>query len=404
MVSQILHQQFAVQYSYPVIFTRDVFDRGNHALAEVVSQGGRARNRALVVIDSEVARLTPGLLEQISGYAEGHDGLLEFAAHPFIVRGGEVCKREPLEVERIHALIERHRLCRHSFIIAIGGGAVLDAAGYAAATAHRGVRLIRLPTTVLAQNDAGIGVKNGVNAFGRKNFLGTFAPPFAVVNDSRFLETLQPRDMRAGIAEAVKVALIRDRDFFDSLYADRAALGRFEPTAMERMIVRCAELHLQHIGEGGDPFEKGSSRPLDFGHWNAHKLEELTGGELRHGEAVALGMAMDSLYSNLAGLLGDIELHRVLTLLEDVGFSLYHPALSWLNIEAALQEFQEHLGGDLTIPLLQGIGTKVEATTIDSLLMKRAIGMLEQRVARRDCRKKEESHGALQPSHRDGTA
>jgi len=377
-----IKQQFTVSYSYPVAFTRDVFADNNPLLADVVNSGGRTRNRALVVVDSEVARLTPDLLEIISCYAKKHAPLLEFVAPPFIVRGGEICKHEPAEIERMHALVERHALCRHSFIIAIGGGAVIDVAGYAAATAHRGIRLIRMPTTVLAQNDAGVGVKNGINAFGRKNFLGTFAPPYAVINDLNFLNTLQDRDLRSGIAEAVKVALIRDRLFFDALYTDRSALSRFEPHAMENMIVRCAELHLQHIASCGDPFECGSSRPLDFGHWNAHKLEELTGGEVRHGEAVAIGIALDALYSEQSGLLAELDLHRILTLLEGLGFTLYHPALSWLDIDKALREFQEHLGGELSIPLLAGIGQKFEAHEINLLRMKQCISLLATRAAR----------------------
>jgi 3-dehydroquinate synthase len=324
----VLEQRFTVSYSYPVIFTFDVFDPENPTLADVMRQSGRL-NRVLVVIDSEVIRLTPGILERISQYGEAYKAVMDFVAPPVQIRGGEVCKHEPIEVERIHALIERHKICRHSFILAIGGGAVLDAAGYAAATAHRGVRLIRLPTTVLAQNDAGIGVKNGINAFGRKNFLGTFAPPFAVINDAAFLETLPVRDSRAGMAEAVKVALIRDRDFFDFLYAERASLSRFAPAAMQQLIVRCTELHLEHIGHSGDAFESGSSRPLDFGHWAAHKLEELSNSEIKHGEAVAVGIALDSLYSHHLNLLGEMDLFRILTLLETLGFDLYYPALSW---------------------------------------------------------------------------
>ena len=378
-----IHQNFTVSYSYPVIFTRDVFNPDNPELAEAIRLSGCTRNRALVVIDSEVVRLTDGLLERISRYGEAHNDMLEFVAPPFIIRGGELCKHEPLEVARIHDLVERHRLCRHSFIIAIGGGAVLDAVGYAAATAHRGVRLIRLPTTVLSQNDAGVGVKNGINAYGRKNFLGTFAPPFAVINDFEFLETLQPRDLRAGIAEAVKVALIRDRPFFDRLYGERHKLASFESAALERMIIRCAELHLQHIGGYGDPFESGSSRPLDFGHWNAHKLEELTRHELRHGEAVAIGIALDSLYSRRSGILGDLDLHRILTLLNDLGFTLYHPALSWLDVEQSLREFQEHLGGELSIPLLTGIGSKIEVNSIDAALMKGCIAELATYAGRK---------------------
>jgi 3-dehydroquinate synthase len=378
-----INQNFTVSFSYPVIFTRDVFNLDNTDLADTFRLSGCSRNRALVVIDSEVLRTTPDLLQKISRYGERHAAVLEFVVQPFSIRGGEVCKHEPLEVEQIQALVERHKICRHSFIVAIGGGAVLDAAGYAAATSHRGVRLIRLPTTVLSQNDAGVGVKNGVNAFGRKNFLGTFALPFAVINDSAFLATLPTRDLRAGIAEAIKVALIRDRRFFDSLYTARADLARFAPEQMETMIFRCAELHLQHIATGGDPFENGSSRPLDFGHWSAHKLEELSNGELKHGEAVAIGIALDCIYSHQVGLLGDLDLHRIMTLLDELGFSLYHSALSWLDVARALADFQEHLGGELSIPLLAAIGTKTEAHEIDVQLMQRAVAKLSERESRK---------------------
>lgn len=379
-----LQQQFSVSFTYPVIFTRDLFALDNPVLANVMLQGGHEQSRAMVVLDSEVSRLTPGLSERISRYFDALTAQLKFVAPPFIVRGGEICKHDSQEVEQIHVIVERQRLCRHSFIIAIGGGAVLDAAGYAAATAHRGVRLVRVPTTVLAQNDAGVGVKNGINAFGRKNFVGTFAPPFAVINDALFLKTLDSRDLRGGIAEAVKVALIRDRPFFDFLVRERSALARFAPEQMEQMIFRCAKIHLQHIGQAGDPFEYGSSRPLDFGHWNAHKLEELTHGEMRHGEAVAIGIALDSLYSFHSGLLGKLDLHRILTLLEELGFSLYHSSLSWLDVENSLQEFREHLGGKLSIPLLVGIGRMFEAHEIDTVIMKRCIDQLAEWSAKRE--------------------
>ncbi len=193
---------------------------------------------------------------------------------------------------------------RHAFVVGIGGGALLDPVGYAAASTHRGVRLVRVPTTVLAQNDSGVGVKNGVNAFGVKNFLGTFAPPFAVLNDSRFLRTLPPRDTIAGMAEAVKVALIRDAAFFALARGATPRAGAVRARRPWRtMIRRCAELHMRHIAQGGDPFETGSARPLDFGHWAAHKLESADRHELRHGEAVAIGLALDTRYSALAGML-----------------------------------------------------------------------------------------------------
>jgi 3-dehydroquinate synthase len=236
-----------------------------------------------------------------------------------------------------------------------------------------------MPSTTLAQNDAGVGVKNGVNAFGRKNYLGTFAPPYAVINDFDLLKTLSPRDMRAGIAEAIKVSLIKDSMFFDYIYRERHKFAGFDPGCMEEMIVRCAELHMEHTGKGGDPFESGESRPLDFGHWSAHNIEELTSGEVKHGEAVAIGVALDALYSHRIGRLSDLELKKIFLTLENIGFELYHWALGWMDIDRALKGSQEHLGGELTITLLDGIGRKMDVHEVDTPLLRRCIETLAAR-------------------------
>jgi 3-dehydroquinate synthase len=188
-----------------------------------------------------------------------------------------------------------------------------------------------MPSTVLGQNDSGVGVKNGVNAFSAKNFLGTFAPPFAVINDYDLLRTLPARDVRAGLAEAVKVSLIRDRELFSWLEQNADALRACEPAAVEQSVRVAAEIHLRHIATAGDPFELGSARPLDFGHWSAHKLESLTGHAVRHGEAVAIGMALDCRYAVLAGLLAEADQLRVQHLLERRGFRLYDDALGRLD-------------------------------------------------------------------------
>ena len=391
-----IQQQFNVTYSFPVIFTRNVFDCQNMTLADILKTSGKKLNRALVVIESSIVQATPGLLEKVEKYGQCYSDILEIVDTPFLIKGGEACKKDAVEVDKIHALIDKYHLCRHSFVLAIGGGAVLDATGFAAATAHRGIRLIRIPTTTLAQNDAGVGVKTGVNSLGRKNYIGTFTPPYAVINDFDFLNTLPERDLRAGIAEAIKVAIIKDRTFFDDLYRGRHHLASFEPEIMERMIIRCAELHLEHIRAGGDPFENGSARPLDFGHWSAHKIEELTGGDVKHGEAVAIGIALDSLYSYHIGLINEIELNKILITLEDIGFDLYHWSLGWLDIGKALREFQEHLGGELTITLLNGIGDKVEVHEIDTVLLKKCVDKLSERKKGR----KERHEGSIQPKKR----
>jgi 3-dehydroquinate synthase len=271
----------------------------------------------------------------------------------------------------------------------VGGGGLLDVAGLAAATAHRGIRHVRVPTTTLSQCDAGVGVKNGVNAFGKKNFIGTFCPPLAVLNDFQLLATLAPRDKRAGYAEAVKVACIRDRGFFEALEGDATALREFEPGAMRRLIRRCAELHVNHIARSGDPFEFGSARPLDFGHWAAHKLELLSGFNLRHGEAVAIGIALDVIYSRRLGLLEATDAEKVLRLLEALGFNLFAPELllagprQELRVLEGLEEFREHLGGRLAITILQGIGSGFELHEMNTPLIVESVTELQARQASR---------------------
>jgi 3-dehydroquinate synthase len=241
------------------------------------------------------------------------------------------------------------------------------------------VRLVRVPTTVLAQNDAGVGVKNGINAFGAKNFLGTFAPPFAVIDDSTFLTTLDARDRAAGMAEAVKVAAIRDPVFFEWLVDHADALASFDLVHVERMVRRCAELHLAHIAGGGDPFETGNARPLDFGHWSAHKLEILTAHELRHGEAVAIGMALDTRYSVEVGMLDENSAASFVTLLERLRLPTWHDALLDPALLGGLDEFRQHLGGELTITLLAGIGSGVDCRDVRTDVVARSIEWLRAR-------------------------
>lgn len=369
----VIDQAVRVAFRYPVHFTTNLFSPENPALGDLLASGREtaAPVKALCVVDRGLLEHHPELPERIARYfrALGEDATL---AEPIlIVQGGEAVKNDPVEVERIHRAIHEQGIDRHSYVIVIGGGAVIDMAGYAAATAHRGVRLVRVPTTVLSQNDSAVGVKNSVNAFGKKNFLGTFAPPYAVLNDDAFLTTLSDRDWRAGIAEAIKVALLKDAAFFAFLESCAADLAARDMPAMRQLIYRCAELHLEHIATNGDPFELGSSRPLDFGHWSAHKLEQLSGYELRHGEAVAIGLALDATYSYLAGMLPEEAWWRILDLIAGVGLPLVAAELDAETpdgrraVLVGLEEFREHLGGRLTIMLLEGIGRGVEVHEMD---------------------------------------
>ncbi|MBO0951283.1 3-dehydroquinate synthase [Fibrella forsythiae] len=375
-----LQQSFNVPFTYNVSFTTKLFSVDNPLFRQFLAQqtSGGTVKKMLVVVDEGVLSAHPTLPAAIRTYL-AQNTAVQLVADLLVVPGGEAAKNDPSLVDLIVDAVNEFGIDRHSYIVGIGGGAVLDLVGYAAAISHRGVRHIRIPTTVLSQNDSGVGVKNGVNYRGKKNFIGTFAPPVAVFNDAHFLTTLDDRDWRSGIAEAVKVALIKDLPFFEWLETHTDALAQRDSEAMSYLIYRCADLHMQHIS-GGDPFEMGSARPLDFGHWAAHKLEYLTDFSIRHGEAVAIGIALDVVYSQLAGRIQEIEADRILHVLQGVGFDLFHPALAENNSEhlvRGLAEFQEHLGGELTITLLDALGKGVEVHEMDVTLIRRAVSKLE---------------------------
>jgi 3-dehydroquinate synthase len=363
----MIRRSIKVGYELRVHFTHGAFDPSNVVLKTVLGPtraGGP--HKCLVVVDESLALSRPGLPAGIEAWFATHADSVTLVCAPVVIEGGERTKNSYFHVSEIHSLIDRYHIDRHSYVIALGGGALLDMAGLAAATAHRGVRHIRFPSTTLSQADSGVGVKNGINAFGKKNFIGAFAPPHAVINDFELLASLSERDKRAGYVEAVKVALIRDSAFFGQIESDAKPLREFDVATMEKLIHRCAELHVNHIATSGDPFEFGSARPLDFGHWSAHKLEQLSEYKIRHGEAVAIGIAIDTLYSVSAGLLDTGSAERVLALLENLGFELFANELlhadsdNSLLVLAGLEEFREHLGGELTITLLSGIGRGIE--------------------------------------------
>lgn len=382
-------QQLLVDFSFPVVFTRHAFDPANPDFRDVLTLREPARrHRVAIFLDAGVAQAMPGLPQQIQHYIAHHADAIELVGEVVLLPGGEACKNDPLLVPRLLEALSQRAIDRHSYSVAIGGGAILDAVGYASAIFHRGVRHIRFPTTVLAQDDSGVGVKNAVNWQGQKNLIGTFAPPWAVLNDAAFIDILPPREKRAGLAEAVKVALIRDRAFFLLMERQVDALAAFAPDTMQAVIARSASLHMHQIAHGGDPFESGSARPLDYGHWVAHKLERLSAHALSHGEAVAIGLVLDARYSVLAGLLPAGDEMRIVRLLTRLGFTLWHEQLLAHDAHGeslllqGLREFREHLGGDLCITLLSALGSGVEVHRIDADLVQQAIGWMQALAAR----------------------
>ena len=374
-----ISRSFNVKFDYTLYFTENLFSLKNSLFFDIMnSYDKKNKIKTLFVIDNGVYNSHDKIKYEIKNYCSKFSNKIELKKI-LIFKGGEIEKNSKNNLEKILKSINDENICRHSFIIVIGGGAIIDMVGYASTIAHRGVKLIRIPTTVLAQNDAAVGVKNSINEFGKKNFLGTFSPPHAIINDFNFLKTLDQRDWISGIAEAIKVALIKDSIFFDFIEKNSKLLAERNKNTMSYLIYKCAEIHMNHITNGGDPFENGSSRPLDFGHWSAHKLEHLTNYKLRHGEAVAIGMALDITYSNMIGLLNQKDLTRILNVLEAIGFHIKIPIQTNVQIDnllGGIQEFREHLGGKLTITLIKNIGTKIDVNKIDLKIMRKAITKL----------------------------
>jgi 3-dehydroquinate synthase len=366
---EYLQQSFSVRFEYKVFFTEHLFASDNPCFRDFLNQQrSDVRKKLLFVVDDGVINTHPDLKENIYAYFRDEAGYS--VADAFIVLpGGEQVKNNEDYFYKIVDAVNGCGIDRHSYVVAIGGGSLLDLVGYAAAVSHRGIRLIRVPTTVLSQNDSGVGVKNGINYFEKKNFLGTFAPPVAVFNDFHFLTTLSIEEWRSGMSEAVKVALIKDKAFFEWLETNAKPLAARDKAAMQYLVKRCAQLHMEHIA-GGDPFEMGSSRPLDFGHWSAHKLEQLSGFTIRHGEAVAIGIALDSAYSYISGRLDETAAKRIIQVLKTLGFAVTHQLMDVQTEDSpilkGLNEFREHLGGKLTIMLLKSIGKGEEVHAMDT--------------------------------------
>ncbi len=365
---------FSVPFVHRLRFTADVWHDDATTLLELLEPSGNGAPRVQFWLDQQVAEANEELIRQIDEFCHRSGDRLQRVGNVQLVPGGETIKNDIHILERMLKVMHAADLDRRSYVVVIGGGAVLDAVGFAAAIAHRGIRLVRLPTTTLAQADSGIGVKNSVNLFQKKNWLGTFAVPWGVINDAALLSSLSDRDFICGFAEAVKVSLLKSATMFQDLA--RAAVSirqRHMPAACD-MIRRSAQLHLDHITQGGDPFEALEARPLDFGHWSAHRLESMSDFELRHGEAVAIGVAFDTVYSCLVHGLPPTAVDAVLHCLRDLGFSLYHPVLEQRDaLFTGLEEFRQHLGGRLTLTMLRGLGHSFEVHEVDRERMEEAM-------------------------------
>lgn len=378
-----IKQSFKIDFNYNIFFTKNLFDIKNKLLINILNKEDKNKKKILIFIDRNVAKLHKTLLKNIQLYTDKYKNHINLKCHPILITGGEKIKNHYLLAKCIYNIINKYKICRKSYIMAIGGGTIQDLIGYIASTAHRGIKLIRIPTTVLSQDDSGIGVKNGINFLNKKNFIGCFDIPFAVINDFTFLKSLNNKILIEGISEAIKVSLIKDETLFHYIEKYTKQITERKQEYLEEIIYNCAKLHAEHISKNGDPFEKLSSRPLDFGHWSAHKIESLSKYKISHGNAVSIGIALDCTYSYLIKLLSKLEWKRIIKTLINLNLPIYSKELTIIKnnnqiIFNGIEEFREHLGGKLTITLIKKIGNKLDVHHINKFLYKKSIKILKK--------------------------
>jgi 3-dehydroquinate synthase len=266
--------------------------------------------RAMVVTNPAVNRLYGRAVSTSLRRAGFHTSVLE-------VPGGER-EKSLSQTARLYRAFLRHRMDRRSAVVALGGGVIGDLAGYAAATYLRGLPLIQVPTTLLAQVDSSVGGKVAVNLPEGKNLIGAFHQPSLVMADIGTLRSLPSRELRAGLAEVVKYGMIADPELFDYIDANLDAILRVEEEALAFLVARSCTIKAKVIEQ--DEREEGVRAILNFGHTVGHALEAAGGyRRLLHGEAISIGMVVATKLSVMRGLCGEEDLHRLRSLLARMG-------------------------------------------------------------------------------------
>jgi 2-epi-5-epi-valiolone synthase len=339
--------QCATSRSYDVDMSHDVLDPGNRDLAEAI--GSRP---ALVVTDEVVDALVGDRLRSYLSTIDAPIGV-------HVVDLTEHTKTMSTVLD-VCAEAQNHGLGRRDPLIALGGGVCNDVVSLAASLIRRGVPYVSVPTTLIGQVDAGIALKGGVNFGGSKNYLGCFTPPSRVLVDPVFLRTVPTDELRGGFAEIVKVALVLDDRLFDRLRADAADLigsGFTSPAdSGEVILVRAIELMLDQLA--GNCYEDRSlERLVDFGHTFSGRLEELSNYRLRHGQAVAIDIALSCALGAELGLFEEADLELVFDTFRCMGLPVHSPLST---VEVALEAISAtvaHRDGRLNLIVPTAIGS-----------------------------------------------
>lgn len=283
------------------------------------------------------------------------------------------CREPTKNLEQVEHVCEaawRNNVDRTSILVALGGGVCMDVVSFAASMIRRGIRTIRVPTTLIGQVDAAIGIKGGVNFLGKKSALGCFYAPSAVFVDPTFLRTLPEEHLRAGFSEILKIALVRDRALYELM--ERAAIQlietRFEdPVPAGRRILWKAIVGMVEELEGNIYEDQTYRRLVDFGHTFSPLLEARSGYQLSHGEAVAVDMALSITLSFRLGLMSRLSRDRILTLISDLGLPVHSPLLNEALVRESLSAARAHRGGRVNLALPVEIGSATFMENADLL-------------------------------------
>lgn len=378
-----IKQSFQIKFEYEIIFTQDIFNKENKTLVNILKKEKKEKKNVIIFMDKNIHNCIPKIKDKIITYTELNKQYINLVCAPIMITGGEKTKNHYLLVKSLYKIIDHYKICRQSYIIVIGGGTLQDLIGFISSTAHRGIKIIRVPTTTLSQDDSGVGVKNGINFNNKKNFIGCFTPPYAVINDTTFLFSLKYENFIEGFSEAIKVALIKNKNLFILIKNNISKIIKKDKNIIEKIIYNCSKIHATHISKNGDPFENKSSRPLDFGHWAAHKIESLSKYKISHGNSVATGIALDCTYAYKLKLLNRSEWKDIIAVLIALNLPIFFKELNIIEqnnyvIFNGLNEFREHLGGKLTIPLIKKIGEKIETHHINKNIYIKSINVLKR--------------------------
>ena len=352
---------------FPVVFAEDVFGEGNAALADTLRKvTGSDSPRMLLVADMNVVQHTEGLGTKIGRYVKENG--IELMDSPVVLPGGEKIKCDNLHCAmRVASAAVDAKIGANDCVLALGGGTILDVAGWAASQVRGGVKVVRIPTTVAAMSEACFAETAALDCAGVKDALRVPCRPAAVVIDTRFAHTVLDGVWRAGFSEAVRLATISDADFMKRLYDLASAYKNRDDDAMVEVV-------------NGAVAARRKCGGSDFGLWSALRLEAMSGYRLPHGYAVAIGVAVDTAYAQLRGLMSEDERAVVMRALDECGAmdGALHSRHLVGQVDAVLRgldAWKLSTGGE-EVPVPNGLGSSI-VEKIDRETMKQALNMIK---------------------------